>query len=151
MSRPLPVRKCDRCGAVYKPKRSVSRLCSTVCRNDMLKYRRRRPIADRFWEKVAVGEPDKCWLWTGCLTGNNKYGAIGSGVGSRCFRAHRVSWEIHFGPIPNGLRVLHKCDVPACVNPSHLWLGTLSDNALDRERKGRGRDRKKSLRNETHC
>lgn len=51
--------------------------------------------------------------------------------------AHRVSWEICFGPVQNGLHVLHKCDTPACVNPEHLFLGTQQDNMRDRNVKGR--------------
>lgn len=53
-------------------------------------------------------------------------------------RAHRFAWEITFGPVPAGMIVCHHCDTPACVNPSHLFLGTHEDNAQDRERKGRG-------------
>lgn len=55
-------------------------------------------------------------------------------------KAHRVAWEESYGPIPDGALVLHTCDNPPCVNPAHLYLGSHSDNAKDRERRGRGRD-----------
>lgn len=66
------------------------------------------------------------------------YGAINAGGHSgRALRAHRVSWNIHNGNIPEGLFVLHRCDIPACVNPEHLFLGTILDNNRDMCSKGR--------------
>lgn len=93
----------------------------------------RKPAADRFWAKVAKG--DDCWLWTGAVAGypGNDYGAFNKG------KAHRFSWELHRGPIPAGLFVLHKCDVTRCVRPDHLFLGTQKDNMQDMVAKGRGR------------
>jgi hypothetical protein len=90
----------------------------------------------RFWNKIApMTEGSGCWEWLGAITGG--YGSFDHR------RAHRVSWEMHNGPIPvgegaHGTCVLHRCDNPTCVNPAHLFLGTNRDNALDRERKGRG-------------
>ena len=77
-----------------------------------------------------------CWLW---LTGCDKdgYGMFARDRGGKSIRAHRFSWELHFGPIPDVLIVLHKCDTPACVRPDHLFLGTHLDNAQDRNRKNR--------------
>ena len=77
-----------------------------------------------------------CWVWTGNLVGSLGYGGLR--VGNKTPRAHRVSWELFRGPIPAGMHVLHKCDVPSCVNPDHLFLGTHLENMRDKERKGRG-------------
>lgn len=82
---------------------------------------------------VPVSESG-CWLWLN----NWNHAGYGLGkVGGRCFRAHRLSWELHRGPIPAGLHVCHRCDTPACVNPEHLFLGTHDDNMRDRDEKGR--------------
>ena len=71
-----------------------------------------RPLADRFWEKVNKANPDDCWLWSGATRKSSGYGAIGDGKRPKSMLyAHRVSWELHNGPIPEGLGVLHKCDV----------------------------------------
>lgn len=92
---------------------------------------------ERFWKYVK--KTDTCWLWTGAKTKTIAgYGALG--VAGKVIRAHRYSYELHIGPIPDGLFVLHHCDVPLCVNPTHLFLGTDKDNAIDRENKDRGTD-----------
>lgn len=97
--------------------------------------RKRTPIEVRFWRNV--NKTSGCWLWTGTLSPKG-YGNIGlGGRGGKHSGAHRVSWELHYGPIPEGLFVLHRCDVPACVNPEHLWLGTNRDNIDDMMAKGR--------------
>lgn len=80
--------------------------------------------------------------WTGCeiFTGSldtSGYGLIGVGGRGNIRKAHRVSYELRVGPIPAGLQVLHRCDVRCCVNPDHLFLGTLQDNMIDRDAKGR--------------
>jgi hypothetical protein len=102
------------------------------------------PIETRLWEKVQKEPNGGCWLWTGGTT-NGGYGVIGVGRG-RLHRAHRISWEIANGPIPDGLKVLHRCDNPPCVNPAHLFLGTQVDNMRDCAAKGRHK-----LKAQTHC
>lgn len=87
---------------------------------------------DRFWRHVQ--KSDGCWLWT---AGTVRYGYGSLNFYERTTLAHRASWEIHFGAIPDGLYVLHHCDVPACVRPDHLYLGTQADNIRDMIERGR--------------
>jgi hypothetical protein len=90
-----------------------------------------------FLEKVE--KTRTCWLWN-AYRNHDGYGRArhnGKQTG-----AHRVSWQLHNGPIPEGLHVCHHCDNPPCVNPAHLFLGTHRDNCVDRMLKGRGGDRK---------
>lgn len=88
----------------------------------------------RFWRYVEKGS--SCWLWIGYTTSKG-YGSFRYGdrrLGLRV-RAHRASWQLHFGPIPDDLFVCHHCDVPNCVRPDHLFLGTHQDNMSDMLRK----------------
>jgi hypothetical protein len=89
----------------------------------------------QFWARVAPPNERGCMLWTGRTRG--AYGVFhiqGYNIG-----AHRYTWEVTNGPIPDGLLVCHVCDVPLCCNVHHLFLGTYADNSADMVRKGRSR------------
>lgn len=88
---------------------------------------------DRFMKKVVVAKSG-CWDWVACLEANG-YGAFS--IDSKANLAHRVSWILHKGDIPDNLYVLHRCDNRKCVNPAHLFLGTRSDNSLGMVSKNR--------------
>ncbi len=96
---------------------------------------------ERFFQKVS--KTDNCWLWL-ANKDNDGYGRIK--IKGKTLLAHRVSWNIHFGQIPEEMNVLHRCDNPPCVNPLHLFLGTVLDNVRDRDSKGRN-----GYSRRTHC
>lgn len=97
----------------------------------------RSPIEERFWAKVDRCGSDECWPWIGRGRPDQHAKIRLAGKGSKSEGVHRVSWILAFGPIPDNLWVLHRCDNPRCVNPAHLFLGTVLDNNADRHRKGR--------------
>lgn len=142
--RPRPEQEsklCDHCGESFskygrrtwgKSQWQAKRFCSRACSS---KSRSVDPI-ERFW--VYVDKTPTCWLWTGSVAG--RYGIFRPVASETMVRAHRYSWEISNGPIPDGLGALHNCpggDNPLCVNPAHLFLGTQLDNMSDCSRKGR--------------
>ena len=94
---------------------------------------------ERFWRKVDRRDPHECWEWQGGTKGI-PYGVF---LTTPAFKQRKVtipsrySWELHHGPVPEGMCVLHRCDNPPCVNPAHLFLGTPSDNTQDMLEKGR--------------
>lgn len=108
------------------------------------------PTVEEFYNARVV-HGDGCWAWVG-RTDTFGYGVIQQNRKIPRKSAHRVSWEIHNGPIPDGLSVLHHCDNPPCTNPKHLFLGTQADNLADAKKKGRLKNPDKGWqRTKTHC
>jgi len=100
-------------------------------------------LADVYWQRAGRPDDRGCWPWAGSRHKISGYGVAclykaphRYGLG-RCDTAHRLAWVVHCGPLAPGRCVLHHCDNPPCVNPDHLFLGSLADNAFDRDRKGR--------------
>ena len=99
----------------------------------------RMTVQERIESRIKK-EPNGCWLYTGFIQPNG-YGQIK--VFGKTRLVHRSYWEVVNGPIPKGLCVLHTCDNPPCVNTSHLFLGTHTDNMRDKTKKGRHHNTKK--------
>jgi hypothetical protein len=112
----------------------------------MRKGRIPKTLAEKFWPNVSPEPNTGCWLWTASVMEKRRgYGQIQ--FGGTLLKAHRVSWELHHGAgSAKGLFVCHHCDVPSCVNPDHLFLGTNTDNVHDMVAKHRHCGQKK-----THC
>ena len=91
-------------------------------------------LPERFWARVEPEPNSGCWLWTG---GRHRGGYGGFFWNGRMQSAHRVIFEVMFGPVPLGFEVCHSCDTPPCVNPRDLFKGTRLDNMKDMMAKGR--------------
>jgi hypothetical protein len=100
------------------------------------KWHWRSPLEERFWEKVDKKGENECWNWLAFVHPTG-YGKIA--INRKMYHAHRISWELTNGKIPEGMFVLHKCDNRKCVNPDHLFLGSNKDNMKDMVNKGRGK------------
>lgn len=129
---PLVEVLCVTCGKPFFPKiQTAGRYCSRAC----VGLRSRGTVEERFWSKVD--KSGECWLWT-AGTFPSGYGLFWSNGTNH--PASRFAWELTNGLIPDGLLVCHNCpggDNPLCVNPSHLWLGTIRQNSEDMVAKGR--------------
>lgn len=137
-----PFKYCTKCGKT-KPATSEfwhtngrpSLFCGTPCRACRSK---RKTLEQHFWSFVERRGADDCWIWCGNIN-DSGYGRLNHGPRGAVepWLAHRLSWTLHKGKIPEGLGVLHKCDNPPCVNPHHLFLGDQNVNMADMAVKGR--------------
>lgn len=150
----IPPKLCEWCEKPFvkrsRAETARARFCGPSCSNSATAARlpvhlrcrseeRMKSLEQRFWEHVVVPDDDSdaCWAWDGSTLPFG-YGLINRGrTGMGNARAHRLSWELHFGPIADGLHVLHRCDNPPCTRPDHLFLGTNLRNIEDRVTKGR--------------
>lgn len=126
-------KECFECGTRFCKRTSGMRWWTKAqcCSNECSAAHR----IERAWASVVRYEdPALCWIWTrGRSSGG--YGVVGRAGDDR--KAHRMAWRREYGEIPAGMHVLHRCDNPPCVRPSHLFLGTQADNNKDRDAKGR--------------
>ena len=143
------IRICEACGQSYEKKKGVSlpqflrsRACSRACASALGKPMRAWPtLEERFWAKVdkadGHGPNGDCWVWTAYRDefGYGRFNRRGFSGGM----AHRTSYDLNVGRIPDGMLVRHKCDNPSCVRPEHLELGDDQDNSNDQVARGRQR------------
>lgn len=138
--------KCITCDVIFwrvpaELKRGENRglYCSLSCRGRAGAEKRTSNLIPKLQERLfryIEKVPGGCWIWRG-RTDTGGYGSVTRN--NRPERVHRHIYTLMCGPIPAGLHVLHKCDIPSCCNPAHLWIGTHADNMADMARKGRSR------------
>lgn len=124
-----PTRKCLTCGSGFVPRGSISKFCTTEC---------------SFWAKVDKRSDSECWNWKAAV-GKPGYGSFYR-LDGQFEGAHRYSWRMVNGDIPEGRYICHTCDNRKCCNPNHLFLGEPKDNVADMWRKSRQQDYSKVQR-----
>lgn len=140
---------CEQCGKGYEIKDRTReymqnrKYCSHKCRGAANKgtespnrFRVHKPIIDRLLSKAIRTSEEGCWLWVG-VKNKDGYGYIRGSHRLPITLAHRASYQVFKGEIPDGYCVCHTCDNPSCINPNHLWIGTKAENNKDKVNKGR--------------
>ncbi len=118
---PNSLRACIECGMEFQQTATTQKFCSTACK-----------LHNKTDKTPGHGPDGDCWIWTGS---GEVYGKLKSNGATEA--AHRIAYKIHIGRIPANKFVLHTCDIPRCVNPQHLFVGTHQDNMRDRSKKER--------------
>lgn len=130
---------CEKCGSEFQggSRTRPRRFCSKKCSNSVNAASiGRKPLIERLFDRLIPEPNSGCWVFDGPWDSNG-YGSLGIERGVNNKRTHILSFEYHKGEIPKGMCVCHKCDVPACCNPDHLFLGSHADNMRDMISKGR--------------